>query len=49
VTGLAFDEWGDVSIDELMELQWMGIPRIEIDRFFVPTLSSVIIGNKSPD
>jgi hypothetical protein len=42
VTGLAFDEWGSVSIDELVELRWLGIPRIEIDRYFKKTKSSVI-------
>ena len=40
VTGLAFDEWGDVSIDELMALGWCGIPRIEIDRYFKPIRAS---------
>ena len=45
VTGLAFDEWGSVSIDELMELTWHGIPRIEIDRYFQETFSSEIISN----
>ena len=37
VTGLDFDEWGTVSIDELMELRFHGIPRVEIDRSFAPT------------
>ena len=43
MTGLAFDEWGSVSIDELLELRWLGIPRIEIDKYFKPTRSSEII------
>jgi hypothetical protein len=43
VTGLAFDEWGTVSIDELMALRWLGIPRIEIDRYFCPVRASMII------
>jgi hypothetical protein len=45
VTWLAYDEWGSVSIDELMELTWHGIPRIEIDRYFQETFSSEIIGS----
>ena len=44
VTGLAFDEWGTVSIDELADIGWCGIPRIEIDKFFKKTRSSEIIG-----
>jgi hypothetical protein len=45
VTGLAFDEWGSVSIDELMALLWVGIPRIEIDFDFVQCLWSEITGD----
>ena len=44
VTGLACDEWGTVSIDELMELRWHGIPRVEIDRHFAPTNFKCITG-----
>ena len=45
VTGLAFDEWGSTSIDELLELKWNGIHRIEIDRYFKPVCSSDITGS----
>ena len=38
----AYDEWGNFSIDELMALRWNGIPRIEIDRYFCKTSSSMI-------
>lgn len=36
VTGKAYDEWGYVSIDEVAELRWNGIPRIEVDLYFKP-------------
>ncbi len=42
VTGMAYDEWGYVSIDELAELRWNGIPRIEVDLYFKPTRFSEI-------
>jgi len=29
-------EWGYVSIDELEELRFLGIPRIEVDAHFTP-------------
>jgi hypothetical protein len=45
VTGLQFDEWGSISIDELLELKWNGIPRIEINRYFKPVCSSGITGS----
>ena len=34
VTGLFEDEWGYISIDELTDITWNGVPRIEIDRYF---------------
>lgn len=34
VTGLAYDEWGDVYIPELEEILHFGIPRIERDLYF---------------
>jgi hypothetical protein len=34
VTGMAYDEWGYASINELAELRWNGIPRIEVDLYF---------------
>jgi hypothetical protein len=40
VTGLAEDEWGYISIEELTGLRWMGIPRIELDLHFEPKLLS---------
>jgi hypothetical protein len=36
VTGMACDEWGSLSLDEVAELRWNGIPRIEVDRGFTP-------------
>lgn len=42
VTGMAYDEWGYASIDELAELRWNGIPRIEVDLYFKPTRFSEI-------
>ncbi len=35
VTGLEFDEWGDVYIPELEAISLFGIPRIERDIHFV--------------
>jgi hypothetical protein len=29
-------EWGYVSIDELEELRFLGIPRVEVDHHFTP-------------
>ncbi|WP_408611058.1 hypothetical protein [Limnohabitans radicicola] len=48
MTGLFEDEWGTFSIDELMELRWMGIPRIELDLHFDPQPISQLIGPASP-
>jgi hypothetical protein len=42
VTGLQFDEWGYTVIDELLELKWHGIPRIEIDSHFIPTTTTIV-------
>lgn len=36
VTGMAFDEWGSASIDELEALQYGPIPRVEFDVNFRP-------------
>lgn len=36
VTGLAADEWGYISIDELADLTFHGVPMIEIDAHFEP-------------
>ena len=40
VTGLAYDEWGTLSLDEVAALRWNGISRIEVDRWFKPMLFS---------
>ena len=29
-------EWGSISIEELEELKFMGIPRVELDAHFIP-------------
>lgn len=42
VTGMAYDEWGYSSIDEMAELRWNGIPRIEVDLYFKPARFSEI-------
>lgn len=42
VTGLAFDEWGSVSIDELEALMLGPIPRVEFDVNFRPMAFSVL-------
>jgi hypothetical protein len=41
------DEWGYVSVDELSELTFHGVPAIEIDRFFKPTRANVILMEES--
>lgn len=46
VTGLFEDEWGTFSIDELTELRWMGIPRIELDLHVEPQPISRFIQNR---
>lgn len=30
-------EWGYVSVAELEALQWLGVPRVELDLHFTPT------------
>lgn len=45
VTGMAYDEWGSVSIDEIAALRWMGIPSVERDEHFEPTRFSVLKAN----
>ena len=42
VTGLAYDEWGSVSIDELEALRLGPIPRVEFDVLFQPMAFSVV-------
>lgn len=37
------DEWGYISVDELADLRFHGVPAIEIDRFFKPMRSSVAL------
>jgi superfamily II DNA or RNA helicase len=41
VTGLAYDEWGSASLDEMAEITAVGgVPRIELDLHFRPQLFS---------
>ena len=42
VTGLFEDEWGTASVDELAELKWGPMPRVEIDRHFDPVPMSEV-------
>ena len=42
VTGLFEDEWGYISIDELTDITWNGVPRIEIDRYFNPSVTNIV-------
>lgn len=42
VTGLAVDEWGYVSIDELAAVKKFGVPMIEVDLYFSPTPFSAL-------
>lgn len=37
------DEWGYVSIDELADLRFHGVPAIEIDRYFKPMRSNIAL------
>lgn len=43
VTGLAFDEWGSFSIDEMQSIFKLGKPCIEFDVFFEPILVDQIM------
>jgi hypothetical protein len=43
VTGLAQDEWGDIDISALASLQFAGVPRIEVDRYFKPKPFSKLV------
>ena len=47
VTGLFEDEWGSFSTEEMAELRWKGIPRIEVDLYFDPKLLSQILKEKA--
>lgn len=42
VTGLAFDEWGYVSLIEMADITFHGVPSIEVDVFFSPRPMSTI-------
>lgn len=42
VTGLDYDEWGSVSIDELEAITLGPIPRIEFDQHFRPLAFSAL-------
>ena len=42
VTGLFEDEWGYISIDELTNITWNGVPRIEIDHYFKPVVTNIV-------
>ena len=44
VTGLAFDEWGSFSIEEMQQIQKFGKPCIEFDLGFEPAQLDVLIG-----
>lgn len=43
VTGLAVDEWGYISIDELADLMFHGVPMIEIDRYHKSVASNIAL------
>ena len=43
VTGLAEDEWGYISIDELADLAFHGVPMIEIDRHHKPVPTNIAL------
>ena len=43
VTGLAEDEWGYISIDELANLTFHGVPMIEIDRHHKPVPTNIAL------
>jgi hypothetical protein len=43
VTGLAADEWGYISIDELADLTFHGVPMIEIDRYHKPIPTNIAL------
>jgi hypothetical protein len=38
-------EWGYISIDELEELRFLGIPRVEVDAHFCPRTFSECVRN----
>ncbi len=42
VTGLFCDEWGTASVDELADLKWGPMPRVEVDKFFEPMRMSEV-------
>jgi hypothetical protein len=48
VTGLGDNEWGYISIDELIALKWRGIPRIEINAHFDEATFASDIKNYTP-
>jgi hypothetical protein len=37
------DEWGYISVNELADLRFHGVPAIEIDRYFEPMRSNVAL------
>lgn len=37
------DEWGYISVDELSDLRFHGVPAIEIDRYFKPMRTNVAL------
>lgn len=37
------DEWGYISVDELTDLRFHGVPAIEIDCYFKPVRSNVAL------
>lgn len=43
VTGLVADEWGYISIDELADLTFHGVPMIEIDRHHKPVPTNIVL------
>lgn len=43
VTWLNVDEWGYIDIQELSEIKFHNIPRIELDQFFIPQDSKNVI------